>query len=170
MAKGGKRGVVKGSKFWHRYLNGELVIIIQKPGEEEPGEAWSRGQGPMKEEKRQKLAERMIGNDYYKLGHFNAKKGCKWFYKFDNESNSYLTKRVNPGQELPDDTWIEGRRPLTEEEKTRFSQNNLGRVFTEEWKAKMSQSSKGKPKSEAHKAAMSIAQRERNRKKKSGEL
>lgn len=164
MAKGDKRGVRPGSKFWHRYVDGELVIIVTKPGQEDPGEAWTRGQGPMSEEKKKHLSERMINNDYYKLGNFNAKKGCRWFYKWDDTTNSYLTKRVNPGYELPDATWIEGRRPLTDEEKQRYRENNLGRVFTEEWKAKMSAASRGKPKSEAHKAAMSLAQKNRQKK------
>jgi hypothetical protein len=84
-----------------------------------------------------------------------AIKGCRWFYRATD--TGYEGKRVNPGQPLPDDTWTEGRRPLTEVEKDRLRTANTGRVMGPEWRAKMSAASKGKPKSEAHKAAMSAA-------------
>jgi hypothetical protein len=150
------RGNKAGAKFWHKEEDGVIKVLVTQPGAPEPDVSWSKGRGPLSEKHRQALSDRMKENKFYPEN-FNAKKGCRWFFKLVD--GVYHNRRINPGEDLPDATWTEGRKPLTERQKRRLSEANTGRVMDEVWRSRMSAASKGKPKSEEHKKAMSIASR-----------
>jgi hypothetical protein len=157
------RGAKKGQLWHYKIIDGKTKRQAFFPNAV-PDTDWILGYGPLSEETKKKISEKMKRIPLPEG--FSAKKGTKWFRRYNDVLGDWEIKRINPGDPEPGVPWVPGQMPRTEEVKEKLRVINTGRIISDEWRARMSAASKGKPKSEAHKAANKLAQEKRHARKK----